>query len=313
MAFWNFNDFLDAVVEKIPEQLSDVDIEDIRIEKITKNNGIQCTGLLILESGNSVAPNIYMEYYYNKYQTIGRFDAVLDMIASEYKRAMYHIGVFDIETLKNDYQDKVVLKLVNTELNKDILKNSPHITMNDLSYTVRYVVKDDDLGIASTHITNNDINNWGISSEELFDLAKENTRRMYPPIIKNMREVLPDIDDLPFEIDEEHELYILTNEKGINGATSMIFTDVIDKFSQEKNNASFYIIPSSIHEVMLVKKSNEMDVESLSCLIREVNKFVVNELDLLSDNLYEYDATSKEITQCTGLENDLHLDNELEP
>ncbi len=313
MAFWNFNDFVDAVAEKIPEVLTDIEIEDIRIEPVTKNNGIQCTGLLILREGYNVAPNLYMEPYYSMYQASGAFDNVLNMIANDYYNAMKQAEIINATSIHEDYPEKVILKLVNTNLNKNALKKCPHIEMNDLSYTFRYIVKDDSVGIASALVTYNDIDRWGLSTEELLDMAKENTRRIFPPVIRDMREFIPDINDFPFEIDEDRELFVLTNEKGINGSTSMIFTDVIDEFSQQRNNSSFYIIPSSIHEVLLIKKSEGLNIDSLADLVKEVNRFVVGEMDFLSDNLYEYDAASKEITQCTGIEKELQANEELEP
>lgn len=312
MAFWNFNEFVDAVAEKIPEVLTDIEIEDIRIEPVTKNNGIQCTGLLILREGYNVAPNLYMEPYYSMYQASGSFDNVLNMIANDYTNAMKQAELINATSIHEDYPEKVILKLVNTELNKDALKNCPHIEMNDLSYTFRYIVKDDGIGIASALVTYNDIDRWGLSSEELFDMAKENTRRIFPPVIRDIREFIPDINDFPFEIDEDRELFVLTNDKGINGATSMIFTNVIDEFSQQRNNVSFYIIPSSIHEVLLIKKSDGLNIETLADLVKEVNRFVVGEMDFLSDNLYEYDAASKEITQCSGIEKEIQANEELE-
>lgn len=288
----NFNDFCNDITENICNYLPDYNIETARIETITKNNGVECTGVIVLLEGENIAPNIYLDYYYMLYKQGRSLDDVLKMIADEYVRAKNTMDKSDFTIDEKELYKNAIIKLVNYDLNKEKLKDCPNIKYLDLAITFRFLVKLDDAGMASALISNKDLIRYNITKEELYDIALENTRRMFPEIIRSMDEFIPNIEDICPE--DRNKLFVLTNQSGVNGATTILYNDVIKDFAK-KMNKSLFILPSSIHEVIMIC-CEEVEKERLKSLVKEVNKFIVSELEFLSDNVYFYDLETDKIT-----------------
>lgn len=289
-----FKQFVDLIVERIPEYLLQYDIEKIHIEEVSKNNGIKCTGMVIILKGEAVSPNIYLDYYFMQYKRGVALEAIFDMISGEYKSAREEMKFVKFPTMEEkDAKERIFIKLVNYERNEKILEDCPYIPFLDLAITFRYLANKDENGIASALIHNKDMERWEMNTEELYLVAKENTRRIFPPSLRRLeerlKEEIPSCDDI-FDIG----LYVLTNEQGINGAAYMIDKDIIDGFAEERKS-SLFILPSSIHEVLLLPVGEGMRKEDLEELVKDVNKYVVSEMDFLSNHVYYYDISKKSI------------------
>ena len=85
-------------------------------------------------------------------------------------------------------------------------------------------------------------------------------------------------------------MWVLTNELGIYGATAMLYDGVLEE-AGEKWEQNFYIIPSSVHELILLLE--EWDMEQLDLMIKEVNEREVKDDEILSDHAYLYDVKEK--------------------
>lgn len=289
-----FEEFCDDIAENIYSYLPEYEIESVRIDKVSKNNGIECTGIIILLKEEYIAPNIYLDYYYMLYKQGKNLDDILNMIKEEYIKARNTMSKTDFNLDILDHQDNVIIKLVNYEENKDKLKDCPYIEFLDLAITFRFVVKLDEYGMASSLISNNDLIRWNITKDELYDIAMENTRRMFPHRIRCMEEFVPRIDEICPDLENRDKFYVLTNESGVNGATCLIYKDVVRDFAY-KMEKNVYIIPSSVHEVILLSCEN-VEPESLKSMVKEINKFIVSKVDYLSDNVYLYDLETDKIT-----------------
>ncbi len=289
-----FEEFCDEIADNIRNYLPEHNIETTRIEKITKNNGVECTGIVILLAGESVAPNIYLDYYFMIYKQGRSLDDILTMISEEYLRAKATVDNSDFNVDIEDIKDNAVLKLVNYERNKEKLAECPYIPYLDLAITFRFLVKLDDCGVASALITNKDLIKMGITKEELYQLAMDNTRRLFPEKLRCMDEFISNMEQICPNEEDRNKLYVLTNESGINGATSMLYEGVIKNFSKEVNR-SVFIMPSSIHEIILIC-CDEVEKDRLKSLVKEVNKYIVSEIEYLSDNVYVYDLDTDKIT-----------------
>ncbi|MBE5944094.1 MAG: hypothetical protein E7258_04140 [Lachnospiraceae bacterium] len=288
----DFNEFVGIVVELIPEYLLQYDVDDIRVEKVHKNNGIVCTGMAICLKGETISPNIYLEYYYNLYSEGKNIDDILGLIRDEYNQAKDRIDKEGyVDMTKEDLKDCVFLKIVNYERNKIVLEECPYISFQDLAITYRYLVKKDSDGIASAIIKNSDLKRWNIKAEDLYEIALENTKKFFPPVLKPLnimlRELMGDIN-----LSDDAELNVLTNTQGINGATNIIFDDILYNFAK-KYDSDIYILPSSIHEVLLLPVSEKAKHKDLIEMVKEINQYVVGEMDYLSDNVYIYSLKEK--------------------
>ena len=289
-----FEEFCNDIVENIYGYLQDYDIDSVRVDKVVKNNGVECTGVIILLKNEFVAPNIYLDYYYMLYKQGKNLDDILIMISREYVKARETMEKVDFNVDFDNALDKTIIKLVNYEKNKDKLVDCPYIRFLDLAITFRFIVKLDEYGMASAIISNKELLKWNMTQESLYEIALENTKRLFPAKISCMDELLSNIEEICPNEEDRKKLHVLTNTEGINGATCLVYDDVIKNFAI-KENKSVFILPSSIHEVILLC-CEDAEKESLMKLVKEVNKFIVSEIDYLSDNVYFYDLESDKIT-----------------
>ncbi len=286
--FMEFNEFVDQVVNNIPCYLKQYDIEKIKVEKVSKNNGVMYTGIVIILKGENIAPNIYLDYYYMMYKQGNTLDSLLKIISGEYISARSTLSKQELSTEFEDLDTKIFAKLVNYEKNKDMLQECPHIPVLDMAVTFRYLVRMDEEGIASALIYNKDMEKWGYTPEELYELAKINTVKLFPPVIKRMDELLEDRGEDGSLIPKAKELFVLSNHTGINGATCIIYEDLIKDFAAGQG-MDLFILPSSIHEVILLLAKENVEKGELEEMVTEINKFAVSELEFLSDMVYFYD------------------------
>lgn len=80
-------------------------------------------------------------------------------------------------------------------------------------------------------------------------------------------------------------LHVLTNRRGIYGASCMLYRDIIKDFADQEE-ADVIILPSSIHEVLLFPDHLMFDHAFLCRTVQEINREDVPEEDVLSDRIY---------------------------
>ena len=220
--------------------------------------------------------------------------------------------VVDADSLYRDANEKVVFQLVNTEQNRSFLEQVPHREFQDLSIIYKVVVNVDDRGIQSTNVTNSLAKRLGMNEEQLFKCAAENTRRIFPPKLRSMNDVMKDMflrDGMPEEIAEmmisevppEQTLWVISNDRGINGAVTMLYENELHELA-ENLESDLYILPSSVHEVLAV--STELtEPEELAQMVAEVNMQEVALEERLSNQVYHYDKDLRKLTLATDTPN----------
>ena len=193
-----------------------------------------------------------------------------------------------------------------------MLAEAPNRQFQDLSIMYRWVIKVEDAGVQSTVVRNNLAEQLGLSEEQLFKLAVENTRRIFPPTIKNMNEVIRDMfmkDGMPPEIAEmmigemppDQAMYVISNDRGLNGAISMLYEDKLHGLAEEIGT-DLYIMPSSVHEVIAVS-SNMGDPNELAQMVAEINMDQVSLDERLSNQVYHYDKDLRKLSLATDTPN----------
>ncbi|MDO5156103.1 MAG: DUF5688 family protein [Eubacteriales bacterium] len=310
----NYNEFLNYIKDNILEVLKNQkDNEDsaeyeVSLHKISKNNGIVLDGLSIRKKGEYISPNIYLNSYYEGYQMGKPISVIMEEIVYRYEQ-IGEEATIKVEDLTdfNAIKDKIVLRLVNYEKNQEVLKHCPHRKYLDLAITFRYIASKGALGVASSLVSNTEFELWKVDLEELYHLALFNTMREFPWKMESLVKIVTDSirndkqDILSEELIQELEqmengvsMYVLTNDHGINGATSMLYDHVIYNFAKVQD-CNIYILPSSVHEVMLVPENADVEPEFLSNLVMEANQSTVGYIDLLSDHVYYYDKEREQV------------------
>ena len=169
-----------------------------------------------------------------------------------------------------DYEDvkqKIVYKLINTERNKELMEDIPHIEFLDLSIIFQCLISQGELGVASILIRNTHMDLWGVTVEDLYQAAKENTQELLPYVIKPVTEILCDTmqsgiqegvgyEQCMEDLDDNISMFVLSNRNMVAGASCMLYPNLIGDFA-DAIGSDLYIILSSIHELLLLPTEND--------------------------------------------------------
>lgn len=300
----------DKFMDYMPEKYRD---GKLTINKVTKINGTK-DGLNIYREGAKGSPTIYIDDMYEKFKQNGDLEQTFREAAGFYVKVLTEIPPIPINLLSEKANDKIYMILVNTESNKDMLKDVPHREVNDTSVVYRIMVSDDEKEIGSALITNRIAEEMGMNEEQLFKVAAENTPRLFPPVIKPMSQVifgmLTENGGMPKDVAEQvvdemkggkEMMWIITNNKGISGAVNMIFEKNLYELSKGMGE-DLYILPSSIHEVIAVPASMG-NPEKLAELVLQVNTTAVDVSERLSNQVYHYDRDARKLSMATDTPN----------
>nr|WP_295683779.1 DUF5688 family protein [uncultured Lachnoclostridium sp.] len=279
---------------------------EVEVKQITKNNGVVKQGLIIGTKESNIKPTIYLENYYEEYCHGLCLKEIAQAILMLYTKEASAENVKQTMFNREDMMDKIVFRVINYDRNQEQLKECPYERcMGDLVMVFYYIIDTKDSSIGSFCITYNHLKHFGLSFEELKQLAFVNTRRMFPSMLRNMEDILVEAfmecegDDISTELKQlalnnNEYMYVLTNKQKIFGAGCVLYPDVLQSFS-DRVNADVVILPSSIHEQILIPYKDTMDIEDLRAMVKEINLTQVLEEERLSDNVYLYDRESDEI------------------
>lgn len=285
---------------------------NVRVHEVQKNNGLVLTGLTICERNTNIAPTIYLNAYFNQYKDGRDMTDIIRAIDECYKENRVRTD-FDIAGIMNfeNVKHRVCFKLINRDRNAEMLSDMPYIEFLDLAVIFYIFVSEDEMGTGSITIHNNLMEAWGISDKKmLLNLAMSNTQRRFTGHVYNMMSVLEsmmgrdaeldsEVRDCFYEMESVYEddicpMYVATNSKKLNGACVMLYDGLLRSFAR-KVGKSFYIIPSSIHEVILIPDTLDMDIRYMKAMVKEVNGTEVAPEEILSDNVYRYDIDTDRI------------------
>ena len=298
----------ESFLSYMPKGYQDMEVRVTPVDKV--NRKLDGISLLAQNENTMISPTLYINDMYEKYSKTGDLQTTLQE-AAEAMDAVFReatLPPLDISTAK----DNIIFQLVNTMQNEDMLKNLPHRDFQDLSIIYRWVVGVEQQGLSSVVINNHVAESLGMGEEQLFRAAAENTRRILPPVVQSMNEVMRDMfvaDGMPKELadlmigeqEPEMTMWVISNERKIDGAASMLYEDKLHSLA-ERVGTDLYILPSSVHEVIAV--SVEMgEPEELARMVSEVNMDQVDLSERLSNQVYHYDKDLRKITLATDTPN----------
>lgn len=266
---------------------------DVTVNKVTKNNDLVLDGLVIKATDTNIAPTIYLNGYYERYEDgVMDLDDVVESIIDTYSR--HNSVTFDVSTFTDfdAVKNRICYKLVNTASNKDLLKDVPHREMFDLSIVYYVMVSIEDGATGTILIHNNHLDFWDVTENDLYEYASINTSKILPAGIKSMFDTLTEMVDMEDFCNTDDFMYVLTNKEKLQGASTILYPDVLSTFADRKN-ANLWLLPSSIHEWIIVCDDGNMNRETLSEMIQEVNGLQLAPDEVLSDHPYYYNRTTK--------------------
>lgn len=288
----SWEEFVVEVRERLAEKVEDEEL--VKIQHIPKNNGVVLTGVCIMRKGGKITPTIYLEEFYEKYHEGMALEEITDAIVKKH-RSLQSIEEKNLDFFADFKQvkERVVFRLVNLERNKDRLKDMPYVKYLDLAIIFYCHVSMEKECHAAIPIYTRHMKMWNVEKEELWKLARKNTPKLFPCKLISMQEMIGEMMNLdeeeegsPFDL-QSVPMYILTNAYKLNGAAVLLYKHVLADFAKACNG-DFYLLPSSIHEVILVPAIGCGCFQEMTEMVREVNESQVEEEELLSDHAYYY-------------------------
>lgn len=293
----NFEEFVTEIKERIKDFLPEsFQKAEICLQAITKNNNMKLTGLTIRNVGSNMVPTIYLEQFYTRYQKGEEMSELLRRIAQIRVENDKPMG-FDTEQIVNfdKAHDKIMPQLISAKLNKESLNERPHILIEDLAVVFCIILQADDEGTANVQVSNHLKETWQVTTEELYDLAIKNLVNADAGIFVSMKEVLSGLssglygEDLRTAEDmlECSGMYVVSNKEKVHGAAIILNQEMMNRIV-EKMGDGFYILPSSVHECLLLPADVGIDAKYLESMVQQVNAKGLNLQERLSDHVYQY-------------------------
>ena len=301
-----YEEFLSCVQEQVTRQTADLYGEEgacrVLLNHVTKNNGVELDCISIVRQPNQMVPTIYLNPYYEQFRNgrsmEGIVREVIQLHCARNGKVCFSTEFFtDFENVR----DRVVYRVIHYQENQEMLLKMPFKRILDLAIVFYLLLEtgDDCMGNATVQISKSHLQLWKVDEDTIFEQALCNTPRLLPAQIRPMKEAMGELLNMGdvAELGTEPEMYILTNAVGMNGACCMLYDSVLMDFAAEQDS-DLLIIPSSVHEVLLLPYSEEVDIQALNELVREVNETVVSAEEILADKVYLFRREDAVITFC---------------
>lgn len=295
-----FNEFREKVKEALPDFLTDnlrnAEIKDTAVNKL---QGESYLGISVTPEGSRVGVIINLEDAFLDYQTGSQFTAVMNGLADNIVGTLGEQEQFDLGFLE-DYRavkDMLTVEVVGKDQNAEILQSVPHQELEDLAAVYRIALGETENGNATVLITNEILRNYGITQDQLHQDALDAAQHTMKYSIRSMDEVLREMaQSMGIEQNQpvmfSSPLYVGTTDRDTFGAGVLAVPSFFED-ATEKLDGNFYVLPSSVHEILLLPDRFAPEHQFLKELVQDVNANEVDPKDRLSDNVYHYDAKER--------------------
>ncbi len=294
----NYGEFLDYVQDGISKILGPEAC--VKVHKVLKNNNIELDALAVTQPESNISPTIYLNDYFCEYEKGKKLGEIVNEIYELYEE---HRGKmeFDIELFKDfeKIKKRIAFKVINAGSNQKLLNDVPNIPILDLAIVFYFLIDSDFIGSATALIHNVHLDMWNINEKQLYKIAMENTPKILNYELRNMNEIIKEMLSVELKSNDEEvfrevdynsgkiKMFVLTNSQKVNGAACILYDGILEDFAT-KHGKDLYILPSSVHEVIIVIDEEDIKKEDLDSMVREVNRVEVEDGDILSDHAYIY-------------------------
>lgn len=301
----NYEMFKVQVAEQLqfflPDSHQDRKVDLATINGLNGPRDVMC--FLVGSKDEPISPKVYLDELYEEYKEVQDLNAVLYCTARDMCSALEEGREYRRIIAEDDLEENVTFQFVNTAKNEDYLKQVPHREYHDLSIIYRVVHMQESGNVFGYPVTNAISKRKGISEGRLYDLAYANTDRIMPTSIKPMSLFVKGKYsgiNLPFDLSKSAKdmgtdslLYVVTNEWNLNGATAILYEEHLQELAKHLRS-DFYLVPASRHEVIAVSVER-ITPEMLTDMKNQIIQTVRTMKETLSDQVYYYDSTAKQV------------------
>ena len=280
----NYEQFKIVTSTKLEELLLNSKMPYGYKKEVVRKINTELDSITIIGNDIVAAPTIYFNNLYRQYKeneklTVDQiaemaFNMLIEGITSKPYDAIF------LDETKESFLSKIIFQVINRKKNEIYLRNVPNRDFMDLSIIYRYVVEINDDEVSSAVVTNKFSEKYDVTEEEMYEAAYKNTMEKIKPGI-HQNSMIPG-------------MRFLTNDAGVYGANALLYKEIIAK-EAKKIDADLYLIPSSIHEIIIYPVSNTLTADMLKETIEQINSSEIEPEDYLSDSLYIYKKTTDTI------------------
>ena len=281
----SFKEFVKTVKELVAERSG----KEVRINEVSKNNGVKYTGMMII-TGSNIVPTIYLEQYWEMFNNGMKIPTIVDIILQSHAQAARENVVMDWFMDWESVKDKVAYKLINYDNNKDLLDKIPYTKFLDLAKVYYVIYEDDNVGSGTILIHNSHMDMWRVTIDQIDAAADINTPQKKPVWIRSMNDIVSEhgLEELLEDNEEVNfNFLVITNKEKCLGAGTICYKGVLHEIANSLQR-DLIIIPSSIHECLLLKMKGDENLDNIKELVKEANSTSVQPEERLSDSVYIY-------------------------
>ncbi len=297
----DFEAFKNELMELVTQELDNRSIENISLKFNTINSPDGMTDRLIATVGDSKMSMAFrLKEIFTDYENGVDMDRCVDRICNTIKENISVIETKedDVKAFITDYdqvKNYTFFRLVPGD--SPVLKEAPHRKIQDMALvvSVHLVNFSDENGKSVVVVTKPLMEMYGIDENQLFADAEKNSVAKEPIVFTPLVDMIKNLienDEIPSPEDVGIVTYIATNKTGFHGAAVAAYPEFLDQ-AAETVGGSFFMLPSSVHEFILIKDDGRQKAKDLNKMIRNVNETVLEPRDFLSNQCYHYDAKTK--------------------
>lgn len=281
----NYNQFVQAVYLEVKEAVSQD--TKVAVHAAEKNNGVCRTGLMMTKQGINVSPTIYLEEYFRQYECGMDLEEIVQEVLELYEKIRLRKPWKEQKFSGcEDIREKIIYRLISKSANGDLLKKVPYVPYLDLAVVFYVLLEAAKYGTVTMLVRKEHMEKWNVTPEDLYRMAGENTPRLLPYEFQTMGQVLEEMN--VYSIEEcEDMLYVLSNQNRSFGAAAILYPGRLDQIGRLLGE-NYYVLPSSIHEVIMVPESKAADRAELRKMVTEINHTQVEAEEVLSNHVYYY-------------------------
>ena len=266
------------------------DISEHHVEKLNASY----EALSITPEGSHIGVNANLSAICDAIEDGQSYSEVVARAADSIIAGIENTPEINVEDLTNydEMKTKLAMEVVSADRNADMLQSVPHEQMEDIAVVYRLILGQDSEGRSSVLVTNDLMEQFGVTHEQLHEDAMINAPEIRPSEIRGMSVVMTEMmgPGMITEIDPaDEQMFVASVSDNIHGAGVIAYPNFFED-AAEKLGGDFYVLPSSIHEVLLVRDNGEMTAKDLEAMVREVNATQVAPEEQLTDHVYHYDS-----------------------
>jgi len=293
---------------------------------VKKNNGICLDGIIISRKEQKIAPAFYLNDQYQDHQNGKSLEDMAEEIVTLYYATSPQPDLnLDFFKSYQEMKDRVLFKLIHYHKNRELLREIPYKRFFDLAIVFYCGISDRFFENGTILIYNFHLKMWKVSLDELYSDAVKNTPEKYPPVIESMEDVVKGLFthslqekwgndvDVPGVVEQafreghketmeanmkqsqdRYKMYVLSNSEKLFGAAVMLYPQVLERITGELKT-NLYLLPSSVHEIILIPDDGQQDKAQLLEMVSEINDTQVDPEEVLAYAVYYFERKSGEI------------------